>query len=134
MANKPFAIQGADLTLGGVNLQAGTTGVVIPGVTQAVNYRVEEVERLITIGGNNPNTFGSDANAVTIIDNSRYLVLTGTTPGQGYVPAEYSVDELDDGRIEEIDVEVAGTFAAADKTRAEAVSYTHLTLPTILRV
>ena len=120
MAIKPFAIQGADLTLGGVNLQAGTTGVVIPGVTQATNYRVEEVERLITIGGNNPNTFGSDANAVTIIDNSRYLVLTGTTPGQGYVPAEYSVDELDDGRIEEIDIEVAGTFAAADKTRAEA--------------
>jgi hypothetical protein len=120
MANKPFAIQGSDLTLGGVNIQAGSSGVVIPGVTQAVNYRVEEVERLITIGGNNPNTFGSDANAVTIIDNSRYLVLTGTTPGQGYVPAEYSVDELDDGRIEEIDVEVAGTFAAADKTRAEA--------------
>jgi hypothetical protein len=43
MANKPFAIQGADLTLGGVNLQAGNTGVVIPGVTQATNYKVEEV-------------------------------------------------------------------------------------------
>ena len=130
MAIKPFAIQGADLTLGGVNLQAGTTGVVIPGVTQAVNYFVEEVERLITIGGNNPDTFGSDANAVTIIDNSRYLVLTGTTPGQGYVPAEYSVDELDDGRIEKIDVEVAGTFAAADKTRAEAGNMWATTTPT----
>ena len=41
MANKPFAIQGSDLTLGGVNLSAGTTGVVIPGVTQAVNFRVK---------------------------------------------------------------------------------------------
>jgi len=51
MAIKPFAIQGSDLTLGGVNLQAGATGVVIPGVTQAVDYRAEEVERRITIGG-----------------------------------------------------------------------------------
>ena len=40
MTIKPFAIQGADLTLGGVNLQAGTTGVVIPGVTTAANYKV----------------------------------------------------------------------------------------------
>ena len=44
MANKPFAIQGANLTLGGLNLQAGTTGVVIPGITQATNYKVEKVE------------------------------------------------------------------------------------------
>ena len=130
MSNKPFAIQGSDLTLGGVNLQAGTTGVVIPGVTQAVDYFVEEVERLITIGGNNPDIFGSDEGAVTVIDNSRYLVLTGTTPGQGYVPAEYSVDELDDGRIEEITVEVDGTFAAADKTRAEAGNMWATTTPT----
>jgi len=43
MAIKPFAIQGADLILGGVNLQAGTTGVVIPGITQATSYKVEEV-------------------------------------------------------------------------------------------
>ena len=122
MANKPFAIQGADLTLGGVNLQAGTTGVVIPGVTQAVDYFVEEVERRITIGGNNPNTFGSNAGAITIIDNAEYLYLVddGDTPSQEYVPAEYSVDELDDGRIEEVDVESGGTFAAADKTRVEA--------------
>ena len=130
MAIKPFAIQGADLTLGGVNLQAGTTGVVIPGVTQAVNYRVEEVERLITIGGNNPNTFGSDEGAVTVIDNSRYLQLTGTAPSGSYVAATYSVDELDDGRIEEITVEVDGTFAAADKNRAEAADMWATTTPT----
>ena len=30
MANKPFAIQGSDLTLGGVNLSAGPTGIIIP--------------------------------------------------------------------------------------------------------
>ena len=46
MANKPFEIQGADLTLGGVNIQAGTTGVVLPGVTQAVNFRVKEVDEM----------------------------------------------------------------------------------------
>ena len=64
MANKPFAIQGSDLTLGGVNLQAGTTGVVIPGVTQAVNYFVEEVDDQ---DGNNPDTFGSDTEAVLLL-------------------------------------------------------------------
>ena len=117
MTIKPFAIQGSDLTLGGVNLQAGATTIVIPGVTQATNYFAEEVERLNTIGGNNPNTFGSDANAITVIDNSRYLALTGTAPSGVYVAATYSVDELDDGRIEEVDVESGGTFAAADKTR-----------------
>jgi len=132
MSNKPFAIQGSDLTLGGVNLQAGTTGVVIPGVTQATNYRVEEVERLITIGGNNPNTFGSNAGAITVIDNAEYLYLVddGDTPSQEYVPAEYSVDELDDGRIEEVNVESGGTFAAADKTRVEAADMWATTTPT----
>ena len=132
MAIKPFAIQGADLTLGGVNLQAGTTGVVIPGVTQAVNYFVEEVERLITIGGNNPNTFGSNAGAITVIDNAEYLYLVddGDTPSQSYVAATYSVDELDDGEIEEVDVESGGTFAAADKTRAEAADMWATTTPT----
>ena len=43
MANKPFEIQSADLVLGGVKLQAGTTGVVIPGVTHATTRAVEEV-------------------------------------------------------------------------------------------
>ena len=32
MAIKPFEIQGSTLTIGGVDLEAGTTGVVIPGV------------------------------------------------------------------------------------------------------
>ena len=132
MTIKPFAIQGADLTLGGVNLQAGATTIVIPGVTQATNYFVEEVERLITIGGNNPNTFGSNAGAITVIDNAEYLYLVddGDTPSQSYVAATYSVDELDDGEIEEVDVESGGTFAAADKTRAEAADMWATTTPT----
>ena len=67
MANKPFAIQGSDLTLGGVNLQAGNAGIVIPGVTQATDYYVEEVDDR---DGNNPSVFGSNAGAVTVIDLS----------------------------------------------------------------
>ena len=132
MAIKPFAIQGSDLTLGGVNLQAGTTGVVIPGVTQAVNYRAEEVERRITIGGNNPDIFGSDEGAVTVIDNAEYLYLVddGDTPSANYVAATYSVDELDDGQIEEVNIESDGTFAAADKTRVEAADMWATTTPT----
>ena len=117
MANKPFAIQGSTLTIGGVELQAGTTGVVLPGVTQAVNYKVEEVDER---DGVNPDTFGSNENAVTVIDNSRYLQLTGTAPSADYVAATYSVDELDDGEIHEINVETVGVFLTADKGRAEA--------------
>ena len=41
MANKPFEIQSSTLTIGGVDLQAGATTIVIPGVTEATNYRVE---------------------------------------------------------------------------------------------
>ena len=118
MTIKPFAIQGSDLTLGGVNLQAGTTGVVIPGVTQATNYFAEEVNEY---GSDNNQDLGSQEGAITIIDNAEYVYQSGgAQPSQEYVPAEYSVDELDDGNIEEVQIEVAGTFAAADKTRAEA--------------
>ena len=132
MANKPFEIQSSTLTIGGVDLQAGTTGVVIPGVTQAVNYFVEEVERRITIGGNNPDIFGSDEGAVTVIDNAEYLYLVddGDTPSANYVAATYSVDELDDGQIEEVNIESDGTFAAADKTRVEAADMWATTTPT----
>jgi len=117
MANKPFAIQGSDLTLGGINIQAGTDSIVIPGITQVTNYVVEEVNEN---GSNLSQDLGSDAGAITVIDNSRYLQLTGTAPSADYEEAEYSVDELDDGNIEEITVDTAGVFLAADKSRAEA--------------
>jgi hypothetical protein len=122
MANKPFAIQGSDLTLGGVNLSAGTTGVVIPGVTQAVNFRVKEVDEMPNIGGQD---LGSDETAVTVIDNAEYLYLVddGDSPSADYVAATYSVDELDElGNIKEIDVETEGVFLTADKSRAEAAN------------
>jgi hypothetical protein len=117
MANKAFEIQESKLRIGGLDLEAGATAIVVPGLSQAVTYFVEEVDER---DGNNPSTFGNDAGAVKVIDNSRYLVLSGTTPGSLYVPAEYSVDELDDGEIEEIVVDVDGVFEAADKTRAES--------------
>jgi hypothetical protein len=118
MANKAFEIQNSSLRVGGVELQAGTTGVVIPGVTQATNYFVEEVDDR---DGNNPNTFGNDAEAVKLIDNAAYLFRSGAQQSSGsYSEAGYSVDELEDGEIHEINVEVDGVFTSADKAFAEA--------------
>jgi hypothetical protein len=128
MAIKPFAIQGADLTLGGVNLQAGTTGVVIPGVTQAANYFVEEVDEN---GSGNNQDLGSDAGAITVIDNAEYVYRSGGAQSSGtYAAATYSVDELDSGNIEAINVETDGVFEAADKTRAEAANMWATLTPT----
>ena len=119
MANKAFEIQESKLRIGGLDLEAGATAIVVPGLSQAVTYFVEEVDER---DGNNPNGFGNSASAVTIIDNAEYLVLSGTTPSASYTTAVYSVDELDDGEIDEINVEVAGVFDSADKTRAEAAN------------
>jgi hypothetical protein len=129
MPNKPFAIQGSTLTIGGVDLQAGSNGVVIPGVTRAATFKVEEVDER---DGSNPDIFGSNEGAVTVIDNAEYLYLVddGDVASNSYVAAEYSVGELDDGEIHEINVESAGVFAAADKTRVEAANMWATTTPT----
>lgn len=106
MANKAFAIQGADLTLGGVSLQAGTTGVVIPGVTQATSYKVEEVEDR----GDQTVTFQAPP---ILIDYATYLDYenNGTSVGR----AEYTVEELDDdGYIDEIQVTDQGSYTAQE--------------------
>lgn len=127
MANKSFEIQESKLRLGGVDLEAGTTGVVIPGVTQAVDYFVEEVDDR---DGNNPSIFGSDVSAVTVIDNAEYLYRSGSDqPSGSYASAGYSVDELDDGEIEDITVNNQGIFFAADKSRAEAGNMWATTTP-----
>jgi len=129
MANKPFAIQGSDLTLGGVNIQAGTDSIVIPGITQVTNYVVEEVNEN---GSNLSQDLGDNAGAITVIDNAEYLYLVddGDSPSADYVAATYSVDELDDGNIEEITVDTAGVFLAADKNRVEAANMWATTTPT----
>lgn len=97
MANKPFAIQGADLTLGGVNIQAGTTGVVIPGITQATTFIPEEVEKV----GDDSSTW---LDTPVIIDQYTYLVLLNQrTPPQGWTAPEY-LAVLDDTEIDEINI------------------------------
>ena len=127
MANKAFEIQNSTLRIGGVDLEAGTTQIVIPGVTQAVNYFVEEVNER---DGSNPDTFGSDTGAVQLLDNAAYLFRSGAQqPSGSYSEAGYSVQELDDGAIEEIYVEVAGVFTSADKAFAEAGNMWATTVP-----
>jgi hypothetical protein len=103
MANKPFAIQGADLTLGGVNLQAGTTGVVIPGVTRATSYVPEEVEDV----DDQTHAFNSPP---VVIDHTYYSILNGDYSPSGYTEAEYVVTELDgDDFIDGIDIVSQGS-------------------------
>ena len=113
MAIKPFAIQGADLTLGGVNLQAGTTGIVIPGVTQAANYKVEEIN---DTGDQTFSNFPLDTD-VYVVDAAIYNTIvadgsisafatyTGYTDGEGY--------------IDNIEVDTQGTYTQQQATTAE---------------
>ena len=106
MANKPFAIQGADLTLGGVNIQAGSNGVVIPGVTQAANYFVEEVNDR----GDQTLSFQT---APILIDYVTYLDYQNN--GSSSNRAEYSVDEIDnEGYIDGITVDTAGEYTGSE--------------------
>lgn len=103
MANKPFAIQGADLTLGGVNLQAGTTGVVIPGVTQAANYRVEEVE------DTDDQTYQFAPNSeVVVIDAELYSAIVNQNSESGF--ADFTATTDDEGYIDEIEVNGQGSY------------------------
>lgn len=102
MAKKPFEIQSADLIIGGVNLQAGTGSIVIPGVTQATNYRVEEVEDTDV---DQTLTFQSAPIVIDYVTWNDY-VQSGTSTGK----AEYIVEELDDdGYIDDIEVTDGGT-------------------------
>lgn len=106
MANKPFTIQGADLKLGGVNLQAGATTIVIPGVTQAVNYFVEEV----VDRGDQTVSFQT---APILIDYVTYLDYQNNSSSSGR--AEYSVDALDDeGYIEDITIDAPGEYTSSE--------------------
>lgn len=97
MANKPFEIQGADLTLGGVNLQAGTTGIVIPGVTQATSYRVEEVNDTSF-----DQTIEFTSGAPVIIDAVTFddYLNTGSSTGR----ATYSCEIDDDNFIDDLEL------------------------------
>ena len=94
---KPFEIQGTTLSIGGVDLQAGTTGVVIPGITRAASYIPEEVEKQ----GDDSSTWTS---VPVIIDQYTYLVLLNQqTPPQGWTAPEYEA-VLDGNEIDEINI------------------------------
>jgi hypothetical protein len=112
MANKPFAIQGADLTLGGINLQAGTTGVVIPGVTQAANYRVEEVE------DTDDQTYSNFPTESTVVVIDAALYNTIVAEGNESTFADFTATTDDEGYIDEIEVNGRGTYTQQQSTTA----------------
>ena len=117
MAKKPFEIQGTDLKLGGVSLQAGDTGVVIPGITQAVGFKVKEVER-----EDGQSTSWTSGVTLYVLDHVEYTRLAGTQSVTGtYAAAQYTA-ELNDNNIDEIEVDEnnRGTFSSTDKVRAES--------------
>lgn len=107
---KPFEIQGADFKLGGVTLQAGTTGVVIPGVTRAATYRAEEVED----NGDDSNTWQETP---VVIDQETYNRLAGIiTLNDGWSAPTYSVELDDEGKIDGIEVEDGGIIPSIEIT------------------
>ena len=107
MANKPFAIQGSTLTIGGVDLQAGATSIVIPGVTQATSYKVEEVAEV----DDQTLTFQDPPQ---IIDYAVYFAWDTTDGYNGIQTAIYQATLDDDGYIDEIiALGTAGTYPTA---------------------
>jgi hypothetical protein len=104
MAIKPFEIQSSTLTIGGVDLQAGNTSVVIPGVTQATNYKVEDVNDT----GDQTLTFESPP---LIIDYARWQTFQQYGNANGNTFAEFMAQLDDDGYIDEIAVDSAGSYS-----------------------
>lgn len=110
MANKPFEIQSSSLRLGGVELEAGTTGVVIPGVTQATSYQVEEVNE--SDNQINPNDPPIDFNdPPLIIDSVTYSDYLSN--GSSTDRATYSC-EIDDNEIDEVNVNTPGIYVGSE--------------------
>lgn len=102
MANKPFSIQESKLRIAGVDLEAGNTTIVIPGVTQATSYRVEEVEDT----GDQTQTL-NPATAVVVDFITYDQISAGLTPN---FTADYTVELDEDGYIDEIQVNGRGTY------------------------
>ena len=109
MTIKPFAIQGADLTLGGINLQAGTSGVVIPGVTQATSYKVEEVNDT----GDQTHRFAPDSEVV-VVDYVLYNVIVAQ--GNESLYADYTATTDGEGYIDNIQVNGRGAYTSQEST------------------
>jgi len=114
MAIKPFAIQGADLTLGGVNLQAGTTGVVIPGITHATSYKVEEVNDT----GDQTQTFTNGVNVA--IDQVIYAAKVADAGADVSSYAVYIVYLNDQNYIDAIEVDSRGSYTSGESATNES--------------
>ena len=112
MTIKPFAIQGADLTLGGVNLSAGTTGVVIPGVTRATGYKVEEVNDT----GDQTHVFSPDSEVV-VVDYVLYNAIV--SQGVENIYADYTATTDGEGYIDNIQVNGRGTYTDLEAPMVE---------------
>ena len=103
MTMKPFDIQESTLKMGGVQLEAGNTGVVIPGVTQAASYTVEKVDDT----GDQTHTF-TPSSEVVVIDAEMYNAIVNQNSEQGF--ADFTASTDDEGYIDDIEVNGAGTY------------------------
>jgi len=106
MANKAFEIQGSTLRIGGVDLEAGRVAVVIPGVTQATTYGVEEVN---DTDGEQTITFTEPPIIIDIVIFNDYV-----NNGSTAMRAEYLAELDDDSYIDEIKVISSGVYLGQD--------------------
>jgi len=114
MTNKEFKIQSDTVSLNGISLSSSADGkFVIPGITRATNYQVDEVDSTGEIEGEslNPST-------VMVLDNAQFLFYSGAeTSSPEFVAAQYTV-ELDDGLPDEITVDEPGIYSLEDRALA----------------
>lgn len=119
MAKKSFEIQGAKLRLGGLDLEAGSTSVVIPGVTQATTYFVEEIE------DTDVDQTTSFIISPIVIDAPTYNDYDNNGASTGR--AEYACELDDDGYIDKVELfDGGGTYSINDTTSADMWAYVGL--------
>lgn len=108
MANKEFKIQSNTFSLNGVPLTSSADGkVVIPGITRASSYQVDEVEEI-----DEEQTTTWTEGIIEVIDNAFYqqLLSPDLSLPIGWSPAAYQVELEDDGYIDDISVTFPGAL------------------------
>ena len=109
MANKEFKIQSDTVSLNGVPLSSSVDGkVVIPGVTRATGYRVEEVED----SGDQTYQFTPNSEVV-VIDLVLYNAIV--EGGNTSIYADFTATTDDEGYIDEITVNGRGTYTGPEQ-------------------
>jgi len=95
------------ITVGSSVITESQTGkLVLPGVTRATTLYADEVEDT----ADQSYEFSSTP---FITDAYDYSVRAGYVPPDGYVKAEYSVEEIDDGYIDGINIDEQGIWTQA---------------------